>query len=333
MTNNKMIIDAIRNVAATALAYSTTLLPELLPDGKRQGPEWLSRNPTRVDRNAGSFSVSLKKGKWHDFATGDKGGDLVSLAAYLWRTSQAEAAQSLARRLGLHIEVWEGYPANPEATALQRTRQAQAIPAIEHPNENEALAKERAQQTAANTAQTWFHNGRQADSLHPYLARKLVKPYNLRQRGDDLLIPLYLHNELVNIQSVQPDGSKRFLPGGRAKGCYSLIGQIESGRDLYICEGWATGATIHESTGMAVVCAMSASNLLEVGLWIQECYFDIRLIIAGDDDRQTKGNPGTTAAAKAASALNCYMVLPTFPANAPMSLTDFNDLACWRAQA
>jgi len=328
----QQFIDAIRSVAATALAYSNTLLPDLLPEGKRQGSEWVSRNPTRADRNPGSFSVSLTNGKWHDFATGDKGGDLVSLVAYLWGVTQTEAARHLARRFGLHIELLEGVPTDPTAVKHQRRHHAQAVMDAEQRARQEALEKERAQQAAAKSAKTWFRETPQADSQHPYLSRKQVIPHDLHQRGDELLIPLYANDELVNLQIVQQDGSKRFLPGGRVRGCYSLIGRIESGRNLFICEGWATGATIHKASGDAVACAMTARNLLEVGLQIQSRYPDVQLIIAGDDDRQTSGNPGKTAAVSAAASLGCLLVLPPFPAHAPQNLTDFNDLANWRAQ-
>lgn len=330
---NQQIIEAIRNVAAMALAYSMSLVPELLPDGKRHGSEWLSRNPTRNDRTPGSFSISLKKGKWHDFATGDKGGDLVSLAAYLWGVNQAEAARGLARRLGQHIDVLEGYSTAPKMTENQRRRQAQALLDAEQRTKQEAEAKKRSQQEAADRAQKLYQHALRADPGHPYLGRKHVMPHNLNQQGEELLIPLYAHDEIVNLQIIHSDGSKRFLPGGQVKGCYSLLGQIEADNEVYICEGWATGATIHEANGRAVACAMTAWNLLEVGRRLQVRYPDAQLVIAGDDDRETKGNPGKTAAVSAAATLGCRLVLPPFPANAPQGLSDFNDLAIWRALA
>ena len=72
-----------------------------LPDGRREGDEWSARNPRRADRRRGSFKVNLRTGKWADFATGDKGGDLVALAAFLFRISQSEAARQLADMLGI----------------------------------------------------------------------------------------------------------------------------------------------------------------------------------------------------------------------------------------
>src|SRR5215468_6023281 len=72
-----------------------------LPDGHREGPEWVARNLRRDDRHAGSFKVNLRTGAWGDFATGDKGGDLISLAAFLFGLTQAEAAKRVADMLGI----------------------------------------------------------------------------------------------------------------------------------------------------------------------------------------------------------------------------------------
>lgn len=87
-------------IAAAALDAAHRLVPAWLPDGHKAGPEWKARNPTRDDRKAGSFSVNLVTGQWADFATGDKGGDLLSLYAYLRHGgSQLEAARELGEEL------------------------------------------------------------------------------------------------------------------------------------------------------------------------------------------------------------------------------------------
>ena len=84
-----------------ALQVLPPLLSNWLPDGRLEGDEWVARNPTRRDRFPGSFKVNMCSGKWADFATGDAGGDVVSLAAYLAGTGQAEAARKLAEMLGV----------------------------------------------------------------------------------------------------------------------------------------------------------------------------------------------------------------------------------------
>ena len=83
-----------------ALAAFPAVLARILPDGKRVGAELEALNPRRADKHPGSFRINLHSGKWADFATGDKGGDPVSLVAYLANVSQAEAARLLARMLG-----------------------------------------------------------------------------------------------------------------------------------------------------------------------------------------------------------------------------------------
>ena len=89
-------------INAAALPHLLTLCARWLPDGRREGHEWSARNPRRVDRRPGSFKVNLVTGQWADFALSDaRGGDPVSLAAYLSGLSQAEAARSLAAMLGL----------------------------------------------------------------------------------------------------------------------------------------------------------------------------------------------------------------------------------------
>ncbi|BFN14823.1 toprim domain-containing protein [Marinobacter sp. RI1] len=196
-------------------------------------------------------------------------------------------------------------------------------------------AKAREQRLAAERANRLWSEARKANSQHRYLARKRIEPYTLRQTGETLYVPLYGEGLLINLQQIPPYGKKRFLKGGRIKGCYSPLGQPEPGKPLYVCEGFATGATIHAETGATVACAMSAYNLLSVGRYLQHRYPRSSLIIAGDDDRKTasegKSNAGVEYATKAAQELGCAMVFPDFPPEAPLDLSDFNDLAVWRA--
>lgn len=93
--------DRINDAARATLP---ALLACWLPDGRCHNNEWVARNPRRCDHNPGSFKVNTLTGKWADFATGDKGGDVVSLAAYLFDTGQVEAARNLADMLGVPLE-------------------------------------------------------------------------------------------------------------------------------------------------------------------------------------------------------------------------------------
>jgi hypothetical protein len=88
-------------VNAAALPMLPTLLRRWLPEGRLEGDDWVALNPTRADRHLGSFRINVRTGRWSDFATGDKGGDPVSLAAYLAGIRQADAAVRLAEMIGL----------------------------------------------------------------------------------------------------------------------------------------------------------------------------------------------------------------------------------------
>lgn len=193
------------------------------------------------------------------------------------------------------------------------------------------FVQQQRQQATAEYAQRSWGKARSADTNHPYLATKRAQTHNLRQVGERLLVPLYQNGKLVNLQRIDRGGSKRFLSGGLIKGACAHLGVIAPNEALYLCEGWATGATIHEHTGAAVACAMNAGNLMEVGLRLQRQHPDAVLIVAGDDDRLTEGNPGRTAANNVANALGCGLVFPPWSGTEPLELSDFNDLAQWRS--
>ncbi len=83
------------------LPMISRLVPSILPQGRRNGDYWVALNPTRSDRTLGSFKINLKNGYWADYATGDKGGDLISLTAYLYGMGQGEAADYISKLAGI----------------------------------------------------------------------------------------------------------------------------------------------------------------------------------------------------------------------------------------
>ena len=87
-------------INAAALQDLPVLLGRWLRDGRVVGREYVARNPRRVDRRPGSFKVNIGTGHWADLATDDRGGDPVSLTAFLFGLTQAEAARRLDDMLG-----------------------------------------------------------------------------------------------------------------------------------------------------------------------------------------------------------------------------------------
>ena len=160
---------------------------------------------------------------------------------------------------------------------------------------------------------------------HPYRTTKGVQAYGIRQTGDNILIPLFdSTGALHSLQIITPDGGKRFLAGGRVSGCFHGI--KGSAGVLLICEGYATGASLHEATGYQVAAALFADNLEKVALDLRAQYPDVKIVITADDDNQTTGNPGMTKARAAAAAVGGYLAVPDFGDNRPKKATDFNDL-------
>ncbi len=176
---------------------------------------------------------------------------------------------------------------------------------------------------AVRAAEIW--EKAQPVTEHPYLSSKGVDAHGMRCADDALIVPMYdSQGQLRSLQSISGDGSKRFLSGGQVSGCYHLIGTIND--VLCICEGFATGASIHEVTGHTVVVAFNAGNLLAVATVMREGNPDLKLIICADDDVNTQGNPGITKAREAAAAVGADLVIPDFGDNRPDGATDFNDL-------
>ena len=146
---------------------------------------------------------------------------------------------------------------------------------------------------AAIKASAEYQDAKSADPDHPYLIRKQIKPVKgLKQdpTTGDLIVPIYCKNgNIISRQTINKEGDKYFLKDGQTKGGYFDLG--ESIENIVICEGFATGASIFEATGYRVRCAFNCGNLKEVAITSREEYPKAHIIIAGDDDHKTEGNP------------------------------------------
>lgn len=93
--------NIFQEVNAVALPQLEALCAHWLGQGRKEGHEYVALNPTRADNRLGSFRINLTSGRWADFATGDRGGDVISYYAYINDLSQIEAARALAKDLGV----------------------------------------------------------------------------------------------------------------------------------------------------------------------------------------------------------------------------------------
>ncbi|WP_051261651.1 DUF3987 domain-containing protein [Desulfovibrio inopinatus] len=187
----------------------------------------------------------------------------------------------------------------------------------------EETAKRHAE--ARKKAQSILNACLPAPTNHPYLVRKGVTVDGLRISKDGrLVVPVYDEIGVVmSVQFISPDGSKRFLTGGKIAG--GFIALKGGTGPLHIAEGIATAATIHTATGETVLAAFNAGNLEAVAVMAREKYPDREIILCADDDRETEGNPGLTKATEAARKVNGFVAAPLFANQA--AGTDFNDMA------
>jgi putative DNA primase/helicase len=161
----------------------------------------------------------------------------------------------------------------------------------------------------------------------PYLMKKRVKSYGLKCHSGRLLVPVRdKDRRLRSLQFIDANGKKLFLKGGQAGGGHFMIGGAPK-ELLYIAEGYATGATVHEATGATVVVAFNSGNIPSVAKTLREKFPDIEVVICADDDHRTAGNPGLTKANEAAAQIGAKVMVPEFGSDRPEKATDFNDMA------
>ncbi|MBB1272508.1 toprim domain-containing protein [Psychromonas sp. SR45-3] len=178
---------------------------------------------------------------------------------------------------------------------------------------------------AVDCGKIWSKASQLIDVNHPYLLDKKIRAYGIRQLGERLLVPIMnAQNELVSIQFIGPTGQKSFKSGGRVKGCFMVIGELKN--TVFICEGYATGSTIHEATKLGVIIAFNASNLSPVISSLKANGLNqLNIIIAADNDFKNTKNIGLEKGQESAYLNSLLLIYPYFSKNQDGS--DFNDLA------
>lgn len=124
-----------------------------------------------------------------------------------------------------------------------------------------------------------------ATNDHGYCRKKGINAFGLHLMGNKLVVPMRDRTgKIWSLQYIDPEGDKLFVPGGRKSGCFHILGNWKPGGPILVCEGYATGASIHMATGIPVAVAFDSGNLLGVARELKEMGADVRLI-CGDDDR------------------------------------------------
>ena len=190
---------------------------------------------------------------------------------------------------------------------------------------NEDRAKQRAEQeqqreqakrkAAAELAQTILNQCQPAKD-HPYLVGKglaeceafILQAAVAGKAKGLLVVPLYnAVGKLTTCQTIDDTGHKYLLSGGRKEGSFHRIAGYEV---LAICEGYATGLSIHRATGFTVYCAIDAGNLRAVAEAVRAQHPHAEIILAADNDADYQENIGLLKAQAVADAIGGVVALP-----------------------
>lgn len=252
-------------------------------------------------------------GTLHRFSTGKKAGDLSGW--YVAHGDKIPAGSFGDWREGVTIN-WRA-DIGRELTVAEQMAHSRRLAEIKKVRERELAAK---REVAAERAEDIWDTAALASDDHPYLLKKGVKAHDLRVAGDGRLIaPVYVDGALASLQFIAADGSKLFLKGGQIHGGFYAVGDLRAGRTVYLCEGVATGLTVHDATSAPVVMAFSASNLIHAGQAIRSALgASTTIVVIADND---ESGTGQREGAKAAEAIGARLVMP------PTEGMDANDYA------
>ena len=195
-----------------------------------------------------------------------------------------------------------------QLTDAERQANSLRIESSKRQRQEQEIAKH---DNTARVLQEKWPNLSMATNEHPYLKRKGVDVYGLRLLTGLLVVPMRnAGGDLRSWQTINDGGEKRFATGGQKQGHYHAIGAPQG--LIYVCEGYATGATIHALTGQSVAIAFDAGNIKPVAKLLSEKHPDVKVVIAADNDHMKVPNVGLTKATKAATELSLDLVSPAF---------------------
>ena len=263
-------------------------------------------------------------GKIHRFRSGSKGsgGHGDKTGWYIAFSDGIPAGRFGCWRAGIEVS-WRadvGRKPTPaeEIAHIRRMTEAKAA-------RDAALALQR--EVAANTVETIWNDCTSAHPEHPYLRRKGIQPHGARVTGDGrLVVPLYQQDgSISSVQYIDPEGGKLYHAGAQTGGCSWMIGTLDEPGTLYVAEGFATAATIHQTTQRPVVVAYSASNLVPVTGQLRERYGTTQdIVIVADHDAS---GVGQRYAEQASAKYGARMVMPPVLGDANDYVQSGNDLA------
>lgn len=193
---------------------------------------------------------------------------------------------------------------------------ARPDPLISQARAREALNEQRRKAIqATQDARTYWKSCKPLRHGHPYLANKLLTMQGCDRLRVDvdgwLIIPVEIDGNIISLQRIAPDGTKRFWSGASVKGgCYILTSARAT--MTAIVEGFATGLAVYQSVpNCRVIVAFDCGNMDAVAKRISVGGL---ALVAADNDHGTESrigtNPGITHGKAAAALIGCGIVWP-----------------------
>ena len=161
-------------------------------------------------------------------------------------------------------------------------------------------ARAKKAEVAASTVETIWRDAIAASPDHPYLKKKGIEPHGARLTGDGrLIVPLFAEGGILSSLQYISETEKRYHPGGTTKSCSWTLGEVTPG-PIFVAEGYATAATIHEVSNRPCVVAYSANNLPLIVGQLREAHGQTQeiVIVADNDESRVGRNKADEASAK-----------------------------------
>jgi len=307
------IAGQVQTASHTAFDFDTRDVPvpqaERPEDGMRRAMVAVGMTPPDefiADGTIQRFSLTGKRGDksgWYILH-----GDGIPAGSFGdWRTG--------------HQQNWCSNEVSRMTAAERAAYETRITEARKKHNEEQVKARQEAQKLVQTRWQAASSDGSSA-----YLQAKGVGAHGVRFEGDLLLVPLRdEYGQIHSLQTIYPDGKKRYQQDGRKQGCFHVIGPTDG--PIVVCEGYATGASIYEATGLSVAVAFDAGGLEPTAKALRRAYPSRQIVLAADDDWKTNNNPGLSKAKQASQAVGGVVVSPSFGEGRGEKDTDFNDLA------
>ncbi|MCC0180578.1 DUF927 domain-containing protein [Aeromonas hydrophila] len=292
----------VSDVAAAACGHWPDVLAGLGIDIPSRG----KHGPCPACGGKDRFRLDDKGGRGTFICSQCGAGDGLDLVCRVTSKSAKEAAELIAPLVGLSAGGLD--PAERER--IRQQQQANAEADHQRTEQRHRITANRAASVMVDTRPgvSLYLEGKTLHGVSVPLTQHVIAVAELTFQPGSMVVPLQNEvGELVNVQLINAQGEKCYLPGGQKQRAFHCI---EGSELVAVVEGYATGLSVHLTTGATVYCAMDAGNLLAVATIARRQHSEAQILLCGDNDEGTPSNPGKSKAEQAAATVGGLVALP-----------------------